>query len=31
LTRLRVNVNGDGYQEVDLQTAVGGGAARSRT
>jgi len=28
LTRLRVNVNGDGYQEVDLQTAVGGGAGQ---
>jgi phage tail sheath protein FI len=28
LTRLRINVNGDGYQEVNLQTAVGGGAGQ---
>lgn len=27
-TRFRVNVNGDGYQEVDLQDAVGGGAGQ---
>jgi len=28
MTRFRVNVNGDGYQEVDLQTAVGGAAGQ---
>jgi len=27
-TRLRVNINGDGYQEVDLQNGVGGGAGQ---
>ena len=28
MTKFRINVNGDGYQEVDLQTAVGGGAGQ---
>ena len=27
-TRLRININGDGFQEVDLQDAVGGGAGQ---
>jgi phage tail sheath protein FI len=27
-TKLRINVNGDGFQEVDLQPAVGGGAGQ---
>jgi phage tail sheath protein FI len=27
-TRLRININGDGFQEVNLQTAVGGGAGQ---
>ena len=27
-TRFRLNINGDGYQEVDLQAAVGGGAGQ---
>lgn len=27
-TKFRVNVNGDGYQEVDLRTAIGGGAGQ---
>lgn len=27
-TRFRINVNGDGYQEVNLQNAVGGGAGQ---
>jgi phage tail sheath protein FI len=27
-TRLQINVNGDGSQEIDLQTAVGGGAGQ---
>ncbi|NTU84765.1 MAG: hypothetical protein HGA45_36275, partial [Chloroflexales bacterium] len=27
-TRLQINVNGDGYQQIDLQNAVGGGAGQ---
>lgn len=27
-TKLRVNINGDGYQEIDLQAAVGGGSSQ---
>ncbi len=27
-TRLRININGDGYQEVDLQDGVGGGVGQ---
>ena len=29
-TRFRININGDGYQEVDLQEAVGTSQARWR-